>query len=95
MGVVQKELSRLRISSMQVRQESESSIMLGLEFDSEEWASSFWNEVQSLVNHSIGSQSAGPVDRNNTATAGDASRPRSYLQVLFSQVRPPSPLDEL
>lgn len=39
--VIRNELSRLSISSIQVRQESESSVMLGLEFDNEEWTSSF------------------------------------------------------
>jgi hypothetical protein len=93
-AVVRRELSRLSISNIQVRQESESSIMLGLEFDGEKWTSSFWNEVQSPVNRNIGSQLAGPGDRNNTAAAGDASSARSCLQVLFSQICPPSFLDE-
>ncbi|KAL5330676.1 hypothetical protein ACEPPN_000195 [Leptodophora sp. 'Broadleaf-Isolate-01'] len=48
-GVISNELSRLSISSIQVRQESESSVMLGLKFDNEEWTSSFWNEGQSPV----------------------------------------------
>ena len=68
--------------------------MLGLEFDDEEWPSSFWNEGQSPVNRNIGSQSAGPADQNSIAAAGDASRPRSCLQVLFSQVRLAPFLDE-
>ncbi|KAI4138837.1 MAG: hypothetical protein LQ341_004493 [Variospora aurantia] len=94
-ATVRRELSRLSILSMQVRQVSESSIMLGLEIEGEEWTGSFWNEVQSSVNHSIGSQPAGPADRNNPAAASDISRPLSCLQVMFSQVRPHSFLDEL
>ncbi|KAL9018173.1 MAG: hypothetical protein Q9185_004495 [Variospora sp. 1 TL-2023] len=93
-AIVRRELSRWSISSMQVRQVSESSIMLGLEFEGEEWTGSFWNEVQSSVNHSIGSQPAAPADRNNPAAASDVSRPLSCLQVIFSQVRPHSFLDE-
>ncbi|KAH9205291.1 hypothetical protein DL95DRAFT_417540 [Leptodontidium sp. 2 PMI_412] len=93
-GVISNELSRLSISSIQVRQESESSVMLGLKFDNEEWTSSFWNEGQSPVSRNIRSQSAGLADRNNTAAAGDTSRPRSCLQLLLSQVRPASFLDE-
>ena len=85
--VIRNELSRLSISSIQVRQES--SVMLGLE----ELTSSFWNEGQSPSNSHIGSESAGPADRNSTAAADDASRPRC-LQVLFGQVRPASSLDE-
>ncbi|CZR65285.1 uncharacterized protein PAC_15185 [Phialocephala subalpina] len=69
-------------------------VMLGLEFDDEEWTSSFWNEGQSPINRYIGSQSAGPADQSSTAAAGDASRPRSCLQVLFGQVRPAFFLDE-
>ncbi|KAL8972166.1 MAG: hypothetical protein Q9197_002912 [Variospora fuerteventurae] len=93
-AIVRRELSRLSILSMQVRQVSESSIMLGLEIEGEEWTGSFWNEVQSSVNHSIGSQPAGPADRNNPAAASDIPRPLSCLQVMFSQVRPHSFLDE-
>lgn len=65
-GVISNELSRLSISSIQVRQESESSVMLGLKFDNEEWTSSFWNEGQSPVSRNIRSQSASPADQNNT-----------------------------
>jgi hypothetical protein len=78
--VIRNELSRLSISSMQIRQESESSVMLGFEFENEKWTSSFWNEVQPSVNQSIRSQS---VDQNNTAAADDVPNHRSYLQVLF------------
>ena len=38
---VRDKLSRLSISSLQVRQKSQSSIMLGLEFDDQKWTSSF------------------------------------------------------
>ncbi len=68
--------------------------MLELEFDKEEWTSSFWNEAQPSVNHSVGSQSAGPVNRINTAAADDIPNSRSHLQVLFSQVAVPSFVDE-
>ncbi|KAI4288218.1 MAG: hypothetical protein L6R35_002517 [Caloplaca aegaea] len=93
-ATVRRELSRLSISSMQVRQVSESSIMLGLGFDGEEWTGSFWNGAQSSVNDSIRSQPAGPADRNNPAAASDVPRPLSCLQVMFSQVRPHSFSDD-
>lgn len=93
-GVIHNEISRLSISSIQLRQQSHSSVMLGLEFDDEEWTRNFWNEAQPSVNHNIELQSAGPVNRNNTAAADDNSNPRSDLQVLFSQVPAPSFVDE-
>jgi hypothetical protein len=92
-GIIHNELSRLSISSIQARQESESSVMLGLEFDGEEWTSSFWNGGQSPINHHIGSQSAGPTNRNSTTAAGAASSSHC-LQVLFSKIRPASFLNE-
>lgn len=82
MGVIRDELSRLSTSSMPIRQESESSVMIGLEFHNEEWTSSFWNEVQPSVSHNIRSQSVG---QNSTAAADDIANPPSYLQVLCSQ----------
>ena len=85
-GVVHKELSRSSISSQQVRQESESSIMLRLEFDGEEWSSSFPD----------GAQSASPVERNDAAADATTNdpRPRSYLEVTFSQSPLPSLFDQ-
>ncbi|MCJ1245702.1 hypothetical protein MMC30_002906 [Trapelia coarctata] len=93
-GVVREKLSRLNISNIQVRQHSECLIMLGLEYDGEGWTSSFWNETQSSVNHSIGPQSTSLVERNDAAAAGNNSRPRSYLEVMFSQVPLPSSFDQ-
>lgn len=89
-GIIRDELSRLSISSVQLRQQSQSSVMLGIEFDNEERTSSFWNEIRS-VNRSIGLRLGDPADRNIT---GDASRPRSFVELLFNQVRPASVLDE-
>ena len=88
-GIIRDEISRLSISSVQLRQQSQSSVMLGLEFDNDERTTSFWNDIQS-VNHSIGLRVADPADWNIT---GDASRPRSFVQVLFNQVCPTSNLD--
>ena len=73
-GVAREKLSRLSISSLQVRQESQSSIMLGLNFGGEEWTSSFRNETQSSSNQSIGSQSASPAARDDAAAADHISR---------------------
>lgn len=53
--------------------------MLELEFNNKERTSSFWNEAQPLVNHSVGSQSASPVNRDNTAAANNIPNPRSHL----------------
>ena len=92
-GVVHEELSRLNVSGMRVRQESESSIMVEVDFDNKEWTCSFWNKVQPPVNHNIGSQSASLADRNVTTAAGDSPRPHSCIQVLFSQACLPSSLD--
>src|SRR2546421_311512 len=77
-------LSRLSISTLQVRENSENAITVDLEFDNE-LDSSFWEEGQSPVNHNIGSQSAGLPDGSVLEVGEDASRPRSFLQVLFSQ----------
>ena len=43
--------------------------MLRLEFDGEEWTSSFPHEAQPSVSHCIESQSASTVERNDTAAA--------------------------
>jgi len=94
-GLFREKLSRLSISSLQVRQESQSSIILGLEFNGEEWTSSFRNKAQSSVSHSIGSQSVSPAERNNAAAADNNSRTRSYLEVMFSQGPVPSFFDQL
>ena len=53
--VVRDELSRLSISSIQVRQKLEDSIMLGLkfEFNAAEWANSTWNKRCLVDNKSI------------------------------------------
>jgi len=85
MIVVRDELSRLSISSIQVRQKSENSIMLGLEFESDgaEWANSSWNKRCSVDNN-IDPQSA-YLDRNVTAPVDDAARPCTFLEVMFSQ----------
>lgn len=85
MGILREKLSRLSISSLQVRQESQSSTMLGLEFDGEEWTSSFRNEAQSSTNHSVRSQSASPTERVDAAAADNNSQPHSYLELMFSQ----------
>ena len=82
---VRDKLSRLSISSLQVRQKSQSSIMLGLEFDNQKWTSSFWNEGRSSTSHNVGPQSASPEERNDAAAADNNSRPRSYLEVMFGQ----------
>lgn len=96
LGVVREKISRLSIASLQVRQESQSSVMLGLEFDGEEWTSSFRNEAQSSVSHSVGSQSASPTEPNDAAAAADNdSRPRSYLEVMFGQGPQHSFFDQL
>ena len=69
--------------------------MLRLEFDYEEWTSSFPNEAQPSISHYIRSQSASSVERNNAAAAAtDISRPRSYLEVTFSQSSLPSLFDQ-
>lgn len=94
-GVVRENLSRLSLSSLQVREESQSSIILRLGFDGGEWTSSFWNEAQPSNSHSIGSQSGNPAGRNDTAAADNNSRPRSYLEVMFSQVPQNSSFDQL
>ena len=83
-GVVREEISRLSILSLQARQESQSSIVLGLEFDREEWTSSFQNEAQFSVGRSVGSQSANPAGGHDAA-AYNNSRPRSCLEVMFSR----------
>jgi len=95
-GVVRENLSRLSISSLQIRQESQSSIILGLEFDGEEWTSSFPNKASSSVSHSIGSQSASPAERNDTAAADNHSSfvRGSSLEVIFSQGPLPSFFDQ-
>lgn len=60
--------------------------MLRLEFDGEEWTSSFPNEAQPSVSHCIESQSASTVERNDTAAAATSiSRPRFYVGVMVSQ----------
>lgn len=60
--------------------------MLGLEFDGEEWTSSFLNEAKTSISHSIGSQSASPAERNDAAVAADNnSRLRSYSEVMSNQ----------
>jgi serine/threonine protein kinase len=92
-GSVRSELSRLSISSLKVRQEAKSSIMVGVEFDNDEWSSNFWDRVQSPVECNIGPQSADPAEEN-AAAAGNASTTRSSLQVLFSQACSSSVLDE-
>ena len=60
-GVVRDELSRLSISSMQIRQKSEDSITLelefGFEFGRDEWANGSWIKQYSVDNN-IGPQSA-------------------------------------
>ena len=96
LGVVSETLSRLSISRLQVRQESQRSIMLGLEFDGKEWTSSFRNEAQFSVSHNVGSQSATPPEPNDAAAAADKnSRPRSYLEVMFGQGPQQSFFDQL
>lgn len=85
-GVVHEKLSRLSSSSLQVRQESQSSTMLGLEFDGEEWTSSFRNETQFSSIQSVGSQSASPAERNDAAAADNNSRSPSYLEVMFTLI---------
>jgi hypothetical protein len=85
-GEVREELSQLSISSLQVREESENSIIVDLELDSEELDGSPWNKAQSLTSRSIMSQSASLTDGNATSIF--------RLQVRFSQVRPSSFLDQ-
>ena len=46
-GMVREEISRRNVSRLQARQQSQSSIMLRLDFDGEERTSSFWNNAQS------------------------------------------------
>ena len=94
LGAIRNEVSRLNISSIQIRQESESSLLLRLEFDNEERTSNFRNEGQSPVDRSFGPQSAGPPNRNSISAAENASRSHSCLQVLFSQAHPASFLEE-
>ena len=87
-GVVREIISRSSISSLRVRQESQSSVVLGLKFDGTEWTSSFPNEAQSSISHCIGSQAVNLVGRNDAAAAAavhNKSRPGSYLEVTFSQ----------
>jgi hypothetical protein len=86
-GVVHEELSQLSISSLQVREDSENSIIVDLELDNE-------GKAQSPTGRSIRSQSASLSDGNATAAAGDDSRSISPLQVRFSQIRPSSFLDQ-
>ena len=97
-GEVRDKLSRLSISSLQVRQESQSSIMLGLEFNNQEWASSFLNEGKYPISHNAGSQLADPEERNDAAAAANNnnnSRSHSYLKVMFSQGPQHSFFDQL
>ena len=89
-GVIRQELPQLNISGIQVRQESEWSIMLELEFENEERTDSFWEGVRSPINRSVGLQSAGPTIRNVTAVASRSP----FVQVLFNSIRPTSFLDE-
>lgn len=92
-GVVREELSRSSISKLQVRQESQSSIILGVEFDGEESTSSVRNEAQSLLSHSVGLQSVSHAEGNDAAAAADNnSRARPYLEVMFRQDQVPRPL---
>ena len=94
-GVVRGIISRLSISGLQVRRESQTSVVLGLKFDGEEWTRSFPNEAQSSISHCIGSQSERPVEQNDAAAAANKnSRPRSYLEVTFSQSPLPSLSDQ-
>lgn len=78
--------SQLSILSLQVREESENSIIVDLELDNEKLDGSPWNKAQSPTSHSI-------TDGSATA-AGDYSRPTSHIQVRFSQVWPFSFLDQ-
>ena len=84
-GIVCDKLSRRTISSIQVRQNSEDSIMLGLEFEfaCEEWTTGSWNE-QCAVDNNIGTQSAYP-DQYVTASAGDSATTSTFLELMFSQ----------
>ncbi|KAL9123866.1 MAG: hypothetical protein Q9217_006746 [Psora testacea] len=91
-GIIRNEIPRLGISRIQIGRESETSVMLRLEFNNEEWTSRFWSEGQCSANRNI--EPPGPVNQDNTTAAGDASRRGSCLQVTFSQVGSPSLLNE-
>ena len=84
-GTVYDELSQMTISSIQIRQKSEDSIMLGLEFESAcaEWTTGSWDK-QCAVDNNIGPQSAYP-DQHITASAGDSGKTSTFLELMFSQ----------
>ena len=84
-GAARIELPELNISSVRLRQNSETSMVLGLELDIKEWSNSFWNDVPP-VSGRAGSQLASFTERENIATGITTTN----LELMFSQANPSS-----
>ena len=78
--IARHEVPELNVSSMQYRQNSETSIILGLEVDTKKRTSSFWNKTSS-VNRSVRSQPASFTERGNTDI--NINPTAFYLELMF------------